>query len=92
LNAFWDGFVRIFLVLALVASLVFGLAYALRPVEDFGRHLREAILAFIAFYFLLLGLRFMIGSMNDDLVLFGDLFASLALNLFLANAKKIVRW
>jgi divalent metal cation (Fe/Co/Zn/Cd) transporter len=64
------------------------LAYALRPAEGLGRHLKEAVLAFVAFYFLLLGLRFMAGSISDSLVLLGDLFASLALTFFWLTRRK----
>jgi accessory gene regulator protein AgrB len=72
----------------LVALLVFGLAYALRPAEAVGRHVKETILAFVAFYFLLLGLRFMVGPITDTAVLLGDLFASLALTFFWLTRKK----
>jgi hypothetical protein len=47
----------------------------------------EVILTFIACYFLLLGLRLMVGSVNDPLVLLGDFFASLALTFFWSTRK-----
>lgn len=74
---------------ALAALLVFGLAYAIRPAEGVGRPLKETLEAFIAFYFLLLGLRFMVGPNGDDGAIFlGDLFASLALTYFWVTRKK----
>jgi hypothetical protein len=50
----------------------------------------EVILTFIACYFLLLGLRLMVGSVNDPLVLLGDFFASLALTFFWSTRKNRV--
>lgn len=48
----------------------------------------ETIFAVVAFYFLLLALRFMFGPINDSSVLLGDLFASLALTFFWAMRRK----
>ena len=81
-------FGNIVLWLTLVALLVFGLAYALRPAEGEGRHLKEILLAFVAFYFLLLGLRMIAGFIHDPEILLGDFFASLALTFFWAMRRK----
>jgi hypothetical protein len=48
----------------------------------------ETVLAFIGCTFLLLGPRFMIGSINHDMVLLGDPFASLALTYFWIVLKR----
>jgi hypothetical protein len=49
----------------------------------------EAIRAFIAFFFLLLGLRFMLGPAGgEENVFLGDLFASLALTFFWVMWRK----
>ncbi len=50
--------------------------------------MREMIFAFVAFYVLLLGLRIMVGPVNDSSVLLGDFFASLALTFFWATRRK----
>lgn len=44
-------FGEIFLWLTMAALLVLGLAYVLRPAEGVERHMKETILAFIAFFF-----------------------------------------
>jgi hypothetical protein len=80
-------FAELALWLTLVALLVFGLAYAFRPAEGVGRHLKETVLAFVAFYFLLLGLRMMVGPIGPDGPLLGDFFASLALTFFWATRR-----
>lgn len=72
----------------LAALLVFWLAYAFRPAQGFGRHLKESVFAFIAFYLLLLGLRMMLSSITHDGVFLGDLFASLALTFFWIVRRK----
>jgi hypothetical protein len=71
--------------------LSFGVILALHPAN--GAHPRvttdEAVFAFIAFYFLLLGLRFMVGSVgNGGGIFLGDLFASLALTYFWSMRRK----
>lgn len=50
----------------------------------------NAIRAFVAFYFLLIGLRFMVGSIgqDDNGVFLGALFASLALTFFWVMRKE----
>ncbi|MGD0990386.1 MAG: hypothetical protein ABR874_21470 [Candidatus Sulfotelmatobacter sp.] len=82
-------FTEIALYLALVALVVFWLAYAVRPAQGVGRHVKETFLAFIAFYFLILGLRMMAPRTGpDEVVLLGDLFASLGLTFFWAARRR----
>jgi hypothetical protein len=70
-----------------VILLILGVAFAIGPVKG-GRPPRlEAFFAFLAFFFLILGLRLMIGEPNPLAVL-GDIFASLALTFFWVLRRK----
>jgi len=52
-------------------------------------HLAESVTAFIAFFFLLLGLRMLMPAFfPQDNILLGDLFASLGLTYFWVTRKK----
>jgi hypothetical protein len=61
----------------LVGTMLLGINFAIGPTKE-DRPMVEAIFTFIAFFFLLLGLKVMFFSFGD-LGLIGDLFASLAL-------------
>jgi len=53
-------------------------------------HLTESVTAFIAFFFLLLGLRMLMPAFfPEDNILLGDLFASLGLTYFWVTRKKL---
>jgi hypothetical protein len=66
-----------------VAFLLLGLAFAPGPAQTPRPHLiTEAVFAFVAFCFLLLLLRIVVGPTNDPMLLPGDLFASFALTFF----------
>jgi hypothetical protein len=68
------------LSLVVVVSLLLGVTFAVRTAEGGRRHLiTETFFAFVAFYFLLLGLGMTFGRVNDSGMLLGNLFASLAL-------------
>ena len=64
-----------------VMLMVLGIAFAIGHTKESGVRL-TAFLVFVAFYFLLLGLRFMIGMNGGDGLFLGDLLASLALTFF----------
>jgi hypothetical protein len=49
--------------------------------------MREAIFAFVSFYFLLFGLLVIVGSVNDPEILLGDLFASSGTGLLSAMRR-----
>jgi hypothetical protein len=81
-NAIAIGTIVVFLVLVL--AFAFGVAFA--PAR--ARYPRlEAFFAFLAFFFLILGLRLMVGEPNP-LAVVGDLFASLSLTFFWVLRRK----
>jgi hypothetical protein len=79
-----------FASLGAIALLLSGLAFELDPNKGAKSYaLKEALFVFIAFYFVLLGLRMMVGILSgDSSILLGDLFASLALTFFWAMKRK----
>lgn len=64
-----------------VALLALGITFALGRTKEVGGRL-TAFLVFVAFSFLLLGLRLMISSAADEGLFLGDLLASLAMTFF----------
>jgi hypothetical protein len=77
------------LILALgsVAPLLLGINFSLGPTKE-AKSLIEAGFVFAAFFFLLLGLHFIVGSGNDDSALVGAFLASLALTFFWTIRKR----
>ena len=74
-------------VLALLAFVLIALGFKFAPLLKIS--FPEALGVFVAFYFLLLGLRFMVGHVGgDDEVFLGGFFASLALTFFWAIRRK----
>jgi hypothetical protein len=72
--------------LAALVLLFLGLAFVTRQGEM--HKFLDAIFAFIAFFFLLLGLCVMTGRSNDSSILMGDPFASLGLTYFWVAIRK----
>ncbi len=71
---------------SVIVILGLGISFAL--IGALRRAKAEVFFAFASFFFLLLGLRLMIGSVNDDAPLVGDFIASLALTFFWASRRK----
>jgi hypothetical protein len=71
-----------------VILLLLGVAFAVGPIKGGRPPAVEAVFAFVALYFVLLGLRSMFGGVHDPEVLLGDLFASLGLTFFWAMRNK----
>jgi hypothetical protein len=77
------------IVLALIAIVVFVLILAFAFGPTYKANIAWAIPAFIAFFFLLLGLRMIFGpSGPDDNILLGDFLASPALTYFWVVRRK----
>jgi hypothetical protein len=70
-----------------VILLLLGVGFAVGPVKGGRPPLVEAFFAFLAFFFLILGLRLMVGE-PSPLAVVGDLFASLALTFFWVMRRK----
>ena len=70
-----------------VALLALGITFALGPTKEAGAGL-VVFLLFVAFFFLLLGLRLMISSAADEGLFLGDLLASLAMTFFWVTRQR----
>ncbi len=73
-------------ILTLLAFVLIALGFKFAPLLKVS--FAEALGVFVAFYLLLLGLRFMVASTVDDGIFVGGLLASLALTFFWAMWRK----
>jgi predicted Na+-dependent transporter len=74
------------IVLCAVVFLLIGLTFAFGPSR--APVLLDALRAFVAFFFLLLGLRMTFSSIRDPEPLLGAFFASLALTFFWVMVRR----